>query len=86
MNLPKGMDNGLCSLRLGRKITVEGKKWDARYGGLTLHDLRRSAVRNLINAGFDSVLQCRLQDTKLVQSLTAITSLRLSMSPTEAGG
>jgi hypothetical protein len=36
---------------LGRKITVEGKKWDPCYGGPTVHDLRRSAVRNLINPG-----------------------------------
>ena len=36
---------------LGRKIEVEGKKYDPRYDGLTLDDLRRSAVRNLINAG-----------------------------------
>jgi hypothetical protein len=36
---------------LGRKITVEGKMWDSCYDGPTLHDLRRSAVRNLINPG-----------------------------------
>jgi hypothetical protein len=26
---------------LGRKIEVKGKKYDPRYVGLTLHDLRR---------------------------------------------
>lgn len=36
---------------LGSKIEVEGRPYDPRYAGLTLHDLRRSAVRNLINAG-----------------------------------
>ena len=36
---------------LGTKIEVKGKLYDPRYDGLTLHDLRRSAVRNLINAG-----------------------------------
>jgi len=36
---------------LGSKIKVKGKPYDPRYKGLTLHDLRRSAVRNLVNAG-----------------------------------
>jgi integrase len=30
---------------------VEGKPYDPLYSGLTLHDLRRSAVPNLVNAG-----------------------------------
>ena len=34
-----------ASVGLGRKIEVEGKKYDPRYAGLTVHDLRRSAVR-----------------------------------------
>ena len=51
MNLPKEWITACVACGLGRKITVEGKKWDVRYDGLTLHDLRRSAVRNLINAG-----------------------------------
>ena len=33
---------------LGEIIEVPGKKYDPRYKGLTLHDLRRSAVRNLV--------------------------------------
>ena len=38
-----------CTLAgLGTKIEVPGKKYDPRYEGLTLHDLRRSAARNLI--------------------------------------
>jgi integrase len=36
---------------LGRIIGVEGKPYDPRYEGLTIHDLRRSAIRNLTNAG-----------------------------------
>ena len=35
---------------LGRIIEVKGKPYDPRYEGLTLHDLRRSAIRNLIRA------------------------------------
>jgi integrase len=33
---------------LGRTIEVEDKPYDPRYEGLTIHDLRRSAVRNLV--------------------------------------
>ena len=33
---------------LGRIIAVEGRPYDPRYEGLTLHDFRRSAIRNLI--------------------------------------
>jgi integrase len=50
-NLRKAWVNACAACGLGRKIEVEGKKYDPRYDGLTLHDLRRSAVRNLINAG-----------------------------------
>lgn len=50
-NLRKEWMTACASCELGRKIEVDGKKFDPRYDGLTLHDLRRSAVRNLINAG-----------------------------------
>jgi integrase len=33
---------------LGEIMQVPGKKYDPRYKGLTLHDLRRSVVRNLV--------------------------------------
>jgi integrase len=36
---------------LGRIIEVPGKKYDPRYEGLTLHDLRRSAIRDFIRTG-----------------------------------
>ena len=36
---------------LGTLTEIEEKPYDPIYSGLTLHDLRRSAVRNLRNAG-----------------------------------
>jgi len=50
-NLRKEWMTACAACGLGSKIEVEGRKYDPRYDGLTLHDLRRSAVRNLINAG-----------------------------------
>jgi integrase len=50
-NLRKEWARACVACKLGRKIEVEGKKHDPRYEGLTLHDLRRSAARNLVNAG-----------------------------------
>jgi integrase len=50
-NLRKEWMTACAACKLGRKIEVESKPYDPRYEGLTLHDLRRSAVRNLINAG-----------------------------------
>ena len=55
---------------LGTKIEVEGKKYDPRYDGLTLHDLRRSAVRNLINAGVRESRLLRLRHQPLARPLT----------------
>jgi hypothetical protein len=49
---------------LGRKITVEGKKWTPRYDGLTLHDLRRSALRNLINPGVRERVAMQVTESK----------------------
>jgi integrase len=50
-NLRKEWMTACAACGLGSKIEVEGRPYDPRYAGLTLHDLRRSAVRNLINAG-----------------------------------
>jgi hypothetical protein len=51
MNLGEEWITACAACGLGRKITVEGKKWDPCYDGATLRDLRRSAVRNLIIPG-----------------------------------
>ncbi|MGA7363950.1 MAG: hypothetical protein WBX04_02405, partial [Candidatus Sulfotelmatobacter sp.] len=50
-NLRKEWMTACAACGLGTKIKVEGKPYDPRYVGLTLHDLRRSAVRNLVRAG-----------------------------------
>ena len=50
-NLRKEWVNACAACGEGTKIEVKGKPYDPRYEGLTLHDLRRSAVRNLVNAG-----------------------------------
>lgn len=50
-NMRKEWMRACAAVGLGRKIEVPGKKYDPRYEGLTIHDLRRSAVRNLVNAG-----------------------------------
>jgi integrase len=47
-NLRKEWMKACAACGLGTIIPVEGKKYDPRYEGLTLHDFRRSAVRNLV--------------------------------------
>jgi len=50
-NLRKEWMKACASCGLGTLTEVEGKPYDPLYSGLTLHDLRRSAVRNLRKAG-----------------------------------
>lgn len=50
-NLRKEWRRACAAVGLGRMIPIEGKPYDPSYQGLVIHDLRRSAVRNLVNAG-----------------------------------
>ncbi len=50
-NLRKEWMTACAACGLGRKIEVKGRPYDPRYEGLTLHDLRRSAARNLLLSG-----------------------------------
>jgi len=47
-NIRKEWTKACAALGLGRIIPVEGGPYDPRYEGLTLHDFRRSAIRNLV--------------------------------------
>lgn len=49
-NLRKAWHKACVAAGLGKLTKVEGKP-DPRYNGLTIHDLRRSAVKNLMKAG-----------------------------------
>ena len=50
-NLRKEWMKACALVGLGEVTEVEDKPYDPQYEGLTLHDLRRSAVRNLRKAG-----------------------------------
>lgn len=59
-NTRKEWVNACAGCGLGRKIEVEEKPYDPRYEGLTLHDLRRSAARNLLLAGVPETIIMRI--------------------------
>ena len=59
-NLRKEWQRSCAACGLGRIIKTEGKPYDPRYEGLIVHDLRRSAVRNLVNAGVPETVAMRI--------------------------
>jgi integrase len=63
-NLRKEWMTACAAAGLGRRIDVEGKKYDPRYEGLTIHDLRRSAVRNLVRAGVPETVAMKISGHK----------------------
>lgn len=63
-NLRKSWHKACAACGLGRIIEVEGKPYDPQYEGLTIHDLRRSAIRNLVNAGVSERVAMRISGHK----------------------
>jgi integrase len=89
-NLRKEWVTACAACGLGRKIEVEGKKYDPRYEGLIVHDLRRSAVRNLVNAGVPETVAMKISGhkTRAVFDRYAIASeadLTMAMRRVEVG-
>jgi hypothetical protein len=67
-NIRKEWTKACAARGLGRIIAVEGRPYDPRYEGLTLHDFRRSAIRNLVTRA--GVRDYRPQDTRRVRPLS----------------
>ncbi len=63
-NLRKEWMKACDTCGLGTTTEVEGRPYDPIYSGLTLHDLRRSAVRNLRKAGVSEKEAMRISGHK----------------------
>lgn len=63
-NLRKTFHQACASVGLGTLTEVPGKPYDPRYEGLIIHDLRRSAVRNLIQAGAPQAVAMKISGHK----------------------
>ncbi len=63
-NLRKKWMTACAACGLGRKIEIEDKPYDPKYEGLTIHDLRRSAVRNLVQAGVPETVAMKISGHK----------------------
>ena len=80
-NLRKAWQKACLAAKLGSFTKVEGIA-DPRYTGLILHDLCRSAIKNLMKAGVNEKVAMKSLDTKPDAFLIAITSLLRNMSLT----
>ena len=63
-NLRKEWARACAAVGLGRIIEVEGKPYDPKYKGLRVHDLRRSAVRNMVQAGMPETVPMKISGHK----------------------
>ncbi len=62
-NLRKEWHKACVAAGLGRFIEVEGKP-DPKYTGLIIHDLRRSAIKNLMKAGVNEKVAMKISGHK----------------------
>ena len=62
-NLRKEWQRACTACGLGTLTEVEGKR-DPRYAGLIVHDLRRSAIRNLMKAGVNEKVAMEISGHK----------------------
>lgn len=62
-NLRKEWQKACVAAGLGTLIDVEGKS-DPRYTGLIIHDLRRSAIKNLMKAGVNEKVAMKISGHK----------------------
>jgi integrase len=72
-NLRKEWHKACVAAGLGMLAKVEGKP-DPVYSGLIIHDLRRSAIRNLVRAGVGEKVAMGIPVTKLVMFFQDTTS------------
>lgn len=64
-NLRTEWEKACAACGLGTLETVKKTRWAYhRYSGLIIHDLRRSAVRNLVNAGVPELVAMRISGHK----------------------
>jgi len=93
-NLRKAWHKACVAAGLGTLTEVEGKP-DPRYTGLIIHDLRRSAIKNLMKAGTSEKVamtisghktrdvfdRCRIVDTEdVVEAMRRVQNGRMSNS------
>jgi integrase len=88
-NLRTEWEVACAAVGLGTRTEIEGEKWNwHRYKGLRIHDMRRSAVRNLIRAGVSEKVCMDISGHKTVEvfrryDITATGDLHAAMQRVE---
>ncbi|MGA7920551.1 MAG: hypothetical protein WCA38_12885 [Candidatus Acidiferrales bacterium] len=71
-NLRKAWQKACAASGLGILEDVEGS-YNKRYNGVIIHDLSRSAIRNLVAAGVSEKVAMSIRATKRAAYFTVIT-------------